>query len=88
MPAILTVRTKPSKLAQISARASELGFPDRSKYVLALVDRDLSATRPARRRFASKNLIGAYATRHGPATNANTRALLARQLKQRRETNR
>ncbi len=72
----------------MDARASQLG-QDRSKYILTLVERDLTeAKKPRRHKFASYDLIGAFSTGTGPATNENTRRIIAQRLKERREKHR
>lgn len=72
----------------MDARAVQLG-QDRSKYILTLVERDLSkAKKPRRHKFASYDLIGAYSTGTGPATNKNTRRIIAQRLKERSEKHR
>jgi hypothetical protein len=85
-----SVRARPSLISAIDARAAQLG-QDRSKYILTLVERDLSeadAQRPRKHQFASYDLLGAFRTNTGPATNKNTRRLIAQRLKERREKNR
>ena len=72
----------------MDARAAQLG-QDRTKYILTLVERDLSEVKkPRKHKFASRDLIGAYNTGTGPATNENTRRIIAQRLKERREKNR
>lgn len=83
-----SLRARPSLLAAIDARAARSG-QNRTKYILTLVEQDLTAEKPARRhKFASRDLIGAFSTGTGPATNENTRRLIAQRLKERREKNR
>lgn len=83
-----SLRARPSLIAAIDARAARLG-QDRTKYILTLVERDLSEEKkPRRHKFASYNLIGAFSTGTGPATNENTRRIIAQRLKERREKNR
>jgi hypothetical protein len=83
-----SLRARPSLLAAIDARAARLG-QDRTKYILSLVEQDLTEDKkPRRHKFASHDLIGAFSTGTGPATNENTRRLIAQRLKERREKNR
>lgn len=84
----ISVRVKPARLNRIDARAAELGFPDRSKYLLALVEKDLSEAAGTPAQFQSEDLIGSVRVGNGPATNANTRRVIAAALKGRREKNR
>jgi hypothetical protein len=77
----ISLRVKPSQLARIDARASELGFDDRSKYLTAILERDLERATPEKYRLASEDLLGAYESSGLPATNAHTRRLVARRLK-------
>jgi hypothetical protein len=84
----ISVRVKPARLNRIDARAAQLGFADRSKYLLALVERDLSEAADEPVRFQSEDLIGSVRVGTGPATNANTRRVIAAALKERREKNR
>lgn len=88
MTKTISLRVKPSKLARIDARASELGFDDRSKYLVAILDQDLEGTGPRRYRFASEDLLGAYQSSGKTATNANTRRLMSQRLKASREKHR
>lgn len=74
----------------MDARAAQLG-QDRTKYILTLVERDLSKAeveKPRKYKFKSYDLIGAFRTNTGPATNENTRRIIAQRLKERREKNR
>ncbi len=83
-----SVRARPSLISAIDGRAAQLG-QDRTKYILTLVERDLAeAEKPGRHKFASDDLLGAFNTGTGPATNENTRRVMARRLKERREKNR
>ena len=83
-----SVRARPSLISAIDARAAQLG-QDRTKYILTLVERDLSeAKKPRKHKFASYDLIGAFRTNTGPATNENTRRIIRQRLKERREKNR
>lgn len=86
MTTIFSVRARPSEIAEIEAKAKARGFPDKVKYLLALAREDAPAA--ARHKFASDDLIGAFNTGSGPATNANTRRLIPRKLKARHEKNR
>lgn len=87
MTSVLSVRIKPAKLARVKARAVELGYADNSKYVLALINDDMA--RPERKHvFASADMIGAFNTGTGPATNANTRRLITEKLRAKHEKNR
>jgi hypothetical protein len=83
-----SVRARPSLIEAIDARAARLG-QDRTKYILTLVERDLiEEKKPRQHKFASHDLIGAFCTRTGPATNENTRRIVARRIKERREKTR
>ena len=82
------MRARPSLIAAIDARAARLG-QDRTKYILTLVERDLiEDKKPGKHKFASYDLIGAFSTGTGPATNENTRRIIQQRLKERREKNR
>ncbi len=75
-------------IAAIDARASRLG-QKRSRYLLDLVERDLAEEKKPRRHvFASADLIGAFNLLTGPATNANTRRIMAEKLRRRPEKHR
>jgi hypothetical protein len=83
-----SLRARPSLLAAIDARAARTG-QNRTKYILSVVERDLAEEeKPGKHKFASHDLIGAFSTGTGPATNENTRRLIAQRLKERREKNR
>ncbi len=84
------MRARPSLISAMDARAAQLG-QDRTKYILTLVERDLSEAdeqKPHKHKFASYDLIGTYNTGTGPATNENTRRIITQRLKERREKNR
>ena len=83
-----SVRARPSLISEMDARAARLG-QDRSKYILTLVQRDLAdEEKPRKHKFASHDLIGAFSTGTGPATNENTRRIIQQRFKERREKNR
>ena len=64
----------------MDARAAELG-QDRTKYILTLVERDLSETRkPRRHKFASHDLIGAFSTGIKSGDNATIRKIIRQRL--------
>lgn len=88
MTTTLSLRIKPSRVARIDARAEQLGFDDRSKYLLAVVEADLNRAETETASFRSEDLIGAVRINTGPATNKNTRRVIAAALKGRREKNR
>jgi hypothetical protein len=88
MTKTISLRVKPVKLARIDARAVELGFDDRSKYLTAILDRDLESSAPKAHRFASDDLLGAYKSSGKSASNSNTRRLMSRRLKASREAHR
>jgi hypothetical protein len=84
----ISLRARPSVIAAIDARAAKLG-QDRTKYILTLVERDLMEEQPSRRHeFASHDLIGSVRLNTGPATNRNTRRVIAQRLKERSEKHR
>jgi hypothetical protein len=83
-----SVRARPSLISAMDARAARLG-QDRSKYILTLVERDLSSEKKTRKhKFASYDLIGCVSVGNGPATNENTRRIIRQRLNERREKNR
>jgi hypothetical protein len=88
MTTTISLRIKPSRVARIDARAEQLGFDDRSKYLLAVVEADLNRAESEPASFRSEDLIGAVRIPTGPATNKNTRRVIAAALKGRREKNR
>jgi hypothetical protein len=74
MTQVISLRMPPKKVAAIDRRAVDSGL-DRTKYILALVDRDLAQTPPkSKRRFASVHLLGKF--RSQGSTNAQVRAAL------------
>ena len=78
MSKVLTVRIAPQLLAKAEARAVQLGL-DRAGYVRNLIEQDLEAAKmPARRRFASEDLAGAFRLGGVSATNPRARAMLRR----------
>ncbi|MBI3851526.1 MAG: hypothetical protein HY298_14805 [Verrucomicrobia bacterium] len=84
----ISLRARPSVIAAIDARAAKLG-QDRTKYILTLVERDLSEeASPRQHKFVSHDLIGSVRLNTGPATNRNTRRVISRRLKERGEKNR
>ncbi|HVU28603.1 MAG TPA: hypothetical protein VHG71_12820 [Verrucomicrobiae bacterium] len=88
MTKLFSVRARPSLISTIDARAARLG-QDRSKYILSLVERDLSEEeKPRKHKFASHDLMGCVSIGNGPATNENTRRIIQQRLKARREKNR
>jgi hypothetical protein len=83
-----SLRARPSLIAAIDARAAQLG-QNRTNYILSVIERDLTEKKPSRpHKFASHDLIGSVSTGTGPATNENTRRIIAQRLKERREKNR
>jgi hypothetical protein len=82
-----SLRARPSLIAAIDARAAQLG-QDRTKYILSVVERDLAEEKPRKHKFASHDLMGAFHIGTGPATNENTRRIIAQRLKERSEKNR
>ncbi len=88
MANVLTLRLSPGKLARVDRRAAEIGR-DRSGYLRALIDQDLERpTESDRHKFASEDLIGAFDTGQGTATNALVRRLARRRLLRGRAKNR
>ena len=84
----ISLRARPSVIAAIDARAARLG-QDRTKYILSLVEQDLTEEKktPRRYKFASHDLIRCVSIGNGPATNENTRRIIRQRLKERREKN-
>jgi hypothetical protein len=79
MTQVVSVRMPASKLDALDRRAADSGL-DRSKYLLKLVDQDLSARAPkTKRRFASARLLGKY--RAAGSTNEAVRNALKRHAK-------
>jgi hypothetical protein len=75
-----SLRARPSVIAAIDARAAKLG-QDRTKYILTLVERDLSEKKsPSRRRFASEDLLGSIKTGIKSGDNATVRRLARQRL--------
>lgn len=78
MTQVISLRVPLDKLAELDRRASSTGL-DRTKYLLRLVEEDI--TRPApkqRRRFASMHLLGKF--RSQGSSNAAVRAALKAQV--------
>ena len=74
MTHVVSLRMPLRKVAAIDRKAADSGL-DRTKYILRLVDQDLS--RPAqksKRRFASRHLLGKF--RSQGSSNAQVRAAL------------
>jgi len=84
MTTTFSVRAKPSLLAKIQARAAELGFDDRSKFILWLVEQDLSRGAP-KHKFSSEDLLGSVETGLKDGTNATIRRLAAQRSKRHAE---
>jgi hypothetical protein len=83
-----SLRARPSLIAAMDARAATLG-QDRTKYLLTLVEQDLSEAGAKRKRtFASHDLIGSVQLSGGAATNDRTRRVIAERLRTRHEKNR
>ncbi len=66
-------------LAAIDAQAARLG-QNRSKYILSLVEEDLNAKKPQRKRFASNDLIGSMRTGLPSGDNATVRRVIRQRL--------
>lgn len=82
------MRARPSLIAAIDARAARLG-QDRTKYILALVERDLNEEKkPRRHKFASADLMGSVSTGIGSGDNATIRKIIQQRLKKRADKNR
>jgi hypothetical protein len=64
----------PAKISELDRRAADSGL-DRSKYLMRLVDEELAApARKAKRRFASKHLLGKFSS--SGSSNAKVRTAL------------
>jgi hypothetical protein len=88
MSKVLTVRIGPQLLAKAEARAAQLGL-DRAGYVRNLIEQDLeTATIPARRRFASEDLVGAFRLGGESATNSRAREMLRQRAGRKNEMHR
>lgn len=75
-----SVRARPSLISAIDSRAAQLG-QDRSKYILTLVERDLSgAKKPRKHKFASHDLIGSFSTGIKSGDNATIRRIIRQRL--------
>ena len=74
MTHVVSLRMPVKKVAALDRRAADSGL-DRTRYLLRLVDQDLSQPAPkSRRRFASAHLLGKF--RSQGSTNAAVRAAL------------
>jgi hypothetical protein len=75
-----SLRARPSLIAAIDARAAQLG-QDRTKYILSLVEEDLTRKKPERRhKFASSNLIGCVRTGIKSGDNATIRRVIRQRM--------
>jgi hypothetical protein len=75
-----SLRAKPSLISAMDARAAQLG-QDRTKYILTLVERDLSeGKKPRKHKFASFDLMGAFKTGIKSGDNATTRKIIRQRL--------
>jgi hypothetical protein len=75
-----SVRARPSVIAAIDARAAKLG-QDRTKYILALVQRDsVEDQAPRSHQLASEDLIGSMRTGLKTGNNASIRRLVRQRL--------
>jgi len=75
-----SLRARPSLIAAIDARAAQLG-QDRTKYILSLVEDDLTAGKTRRRhKFASADLIGCVSTGIKSGDNATIRRMARKRL--------
>jgi len=75
-----SLRARPSLIAAIDARAAQLG-QDRTKYILSLVENDLTPKKPGRRhKFASPDLIGCVSTGIKSGDNATIRQIARKRL--------
>ena len=75
-----SLRARPSLIAAIDARAAQLG-QDRTKYILSLVEDDLTRKSPRRpHRFASRDLIGCVRTGIKSGDNATVREIVRRRM--------
>jgi hypothetical protein len=76
----ISLRARPSLISAMDARAAQLG-QDRTKYILTLVERDLSeAKKPRKYKFKSYDLIGAYHTGIKSGDNATIRKIIRQRL--------
>lgn len=67
-------------IAAIDARATKLG-QDRTKYILSLVERDLSGEKSSpKHRFASEDIVGSMRTGIQSGDNATVRRIVRRRL--------
>jgi hypothetical protein len=78
MTNVVSLRMAPEKVAAIDRQAADAGL-DRTKYLLRLVEEDLSRARKSktRRRFASLHLLGKFRS-EGSSNRAVRAALKAR----------
>ena len=76
MPNVLTVRLPSSLLAKVDRKAAALGRA-RAEHVRQVLEADVAAGAPRRRRFACLSLKGRYALGRG-SDNAAVRRALAR----------
>jgi hypothetical protein len=75
-----SLRARPSLIEAIDARAAQLG-QDRTKYILALVEDDLSRQKTGHRhKFASDDLIGCVSTGIKSGDNATIRRLVRQRM--------
>ena len=79
MSTVITLRLPPGQLAQLDRRAAALGR-NRSGYLRSLLEEDLSRPDAKERRFASKDLIGAFRTGHARGDNATVRKAMRKAL--------
>ncbi len=76
MTQVVSFRMPLRKLAAVDRRAADAGL-DRTRYILRLVEQDLTRATPmGGRRFASAHLLGKFQS--SGSTNAAVRAALAR----------
>jgi len=74
MTQVVSLRMPSDKVAALDRRAADSGL-DRTKYLLRLVEEDLSRSAPkTKRRFASMHLLGKFRSRG--SSNAAVRAAM------------
>ena len=86
MTRVVSLRMPPRKVAEVDRRAASSGL-DRTRYILKLVEQDLSRPAPkGRRHFASSHLLGKF--RSAGSSNVQVRAALGVAARQRHDKNR
>ena len=78
MTKLLSIRMNPEVFSAIEERSGELGR-NRSQYILALIQNDLTAAK-SQRRFSSEDLIGSIRTGIPSGDNATVRRHIQKRL--------